>query len=127
MLEQVVAIGLLGILLCMVAAQVVQTGRGGKAGRHAYEGSTIAQNLLETNQAKSVTLLDMGLWDPVTGSFSDATPYSAQIEVYSMNGSGPAAGLSDDEIRGMRVTVSWQDSNGSHQARSEGVLVKMAR
>lgn len=127
MLEQVLAIGLLAMLLLMIAAQLVQTSRGGKAGRHAYEANTIAQNLLETQQAKSLTLLPMGEWDPTEGTFSDSIPYTATITVYSLNGTGAAAGLDDTEIRGLRVTVAWKDVNGRHEAQSEGLLVKIAR
>ena len=111
----------------MMAMQIVQTGRAGKAGRHAYQASTLAQSLLEKEQAKSVTLLPMGAWAPTTGVFSDSVPYTAQIEVFSMGGVGPASGLDDTEIRRMKVTVTWDDSNGSHQAFAEGIMVKIAR
>lgn len=127
LLEQVVCIGLLGIVLLIAAAATIQVGRGGRAAQRSYEAHTIAQNLLETHQAGSVSLLSIGALPPVDDEFSDGTPYTANLDVYGLGGVGIASGLSDDDIKGLRVTLVWSDINGSHEARCEGLLARLPR
>ncbi|MBI3925223.1 MAG: hypothetical protein HY319_06755 [Armatimonadetes bacterium] len=127
LLEQVISIGLLGAMLLMVAAATIQTGRGGRAAQRSYQGRVVAQNLLETQQSGSVSLLSIGVLPPIEDQFSDGTPYTATVEIYGLGGVGAASGLSDDDIKGLRVTVVWSDVNGSHQARCEGLLARLPR
>ncbi len=127
LLEQVVAIGLLGFVLLMAAAMIAQTGRGGRQARMSYEATTIANNILETYQTHSVSLLPLGTLTPIQGQLSDGTPYTADLETYSLAGTPMAAGLTDDDLKGMRVELTWVDDGGSHQARCEGLLVRIPR
>lgn len=127
LLEQMVSIGLLGVLLVMVAAVTVQTGRSGRTAQRGYEGQVIAQNLLETHRAGAVSLLSMGSLPPVNGRFSDETPYTATTEVYGLGGAGFATGLTDNELKGVRVTVTWRDVTGTRQARCESLLARLPR
>lgn len=127
LLEQMVSIGLLGLLLVMVAAVTVQNGRGGRSAQRGYEGQVIAQNLLETHKAGAVSLLPLGTLPAVTGRFTDQTPYTATTEVYSLGGAGFASGLTDNDLKGVRVTVTWRDVTGTRQARCEGLLARLPR
>lgn len=127
LLEQVVAIGLIGMLLLMVAAMTVQTGRGSKASRMDYEARNIARTQMEQYQARAVDLMTVGAQPAVIGELSNGIPYSVDVILYSASGASVAAGLTDDEIKGIRVTVKWRDANGNHQEQVEGALIRLAR
>lgn len=127
LLEQVVAIGLIGMLLLMVAAMTTQTARGSKGARMDYEAHNIGRALLEGYQARGVDLLSIGLQPQVTGQLSNGVPYTADVLLYSGGGAGIVAGLSDNDIKGIRVTVRWKDINGNHQDQIEGALIRIAR
>jgi len=127
LLEQIVTIGLVGMLLLMVAAATIQTGRGGKSGRLDYEASNVAQNLLETYQARSVSLLPLGRQPAISGRLPGGTDYTAIVELLSEGGAGIAAGLTDNDIKRIRVSVAWMDTTGLHTKQAEGVLVRIAR
>ena len=127
LLEQVVAIGLVGMLLLMVAAMTVQTGRGSKAARMDYEARNIARAQMEQYQARAVDLMTIGAQPTVNGELSNGVPYTADVLLYSAGGAGIAAGLVDDDLKGIRVTVEWRDANGDHQEQVEGALIRIAR
>jgi hypothetical protein len=125
--EQVLAIGLLGLILLAVAAMSVQTKRGGVANRRAFEASCLAQDLLEGQMARSVYDLDLGPQPELLGQLRDQTPYRAVLEVYSLGGIGPASGLTDREIKRILATVEWRDSTGPHRARCESIVAKIPK
>ncbi len=127
LLEQMVSIGLLGVLLVMVAAVTVQTGRSGRTAQRGYEGQVVAQNLMETHRAGAMSLLSIGSLAPVNGRFTDQTPYTATTEVYSLGGGGFATGLTENDLKGLRVTVTWRDDTGTRQARCESLLARLPR
>lgn len=127
LLEQVVSIGLLGLVLLLVAAMTAQTGRGGRTGRARYDANCVVQSTLEHYQAVSPSLLPLGPLPDISGQLSDGTPYLIELETYSLGGSGIATGLSDDDLRGLRVRLSWGDNSGSHQALAEGLLTRIPR
>ena len=127
LLEQVVAIGLLGLALLMVAASLAQSARSGRALQHGYEAQVLAQNLLEKQRAGSVSLMSVGSGPPVTGQFSDGTSYTATLSVYGPSGLAGAAGLGDADLKGLKVTVRWNDVTGSRQASCESLLARLPR
>ncbi len=115
-------------MLMMVAATTVQMGRGSKGARLDYEARNIARSLLESYQARAVDLLTLGpQTPPVTGEMSNGASYTATVDLYSLGGGGIYFGLNNNDIKGIRVTVSWTDSNGSHQEQVEGNLIRIAR
>lgn len=125
LLEQVLSVGLLTVVLLMAAAGTIQSGRGSRSAQRGYEAQAIAQNLLEAQQARSVSLLPIGPMPRVTGTLSDNTPYAAELEVYGLNGRDSASGLTDDDIKGLRVRVTWTDVEGQHEARCESLLARL--
>jgi len=125
--ETVITIALLGLILVAVAAMSVQTQRGGVANRRMFEANCLAQDLLERQMAQSVYDLALGAQAPLSGYLQDQTPYRAVVEVYSLGGSGPATGLSDQEVKRVRVAVSWQDRIGPHSAQAESVLARIPK
>lgn len=127
LLECVLAIGMLGLMLLVVAFTTVQTGRGSVHTRQAYEASCVAQNMLERQLARAVSLVPLGAQPAVNGKLQDDTPYQAVVTCYSLNGAGAATGLTDAEIRGVRVTVTWKDLVGARTTSCEGYVVKLAR
>ena len=96
LLEQVVAIGILGLLLLVVASAIVQTGRGGAHSQRSYEAECLAHNLLETQLTKAVTLVPLTVQAPLSGKFRDDTPYQSTVQGYSLGASGAATGLTDN-------------------------------
>jgi hypothetical protein len=127
LLEQVVTIGLVGMLLMMVAAMTIQTGRGSKSSRLDFEAKNIGKSVLESYQARAVDLLSVGTEPPLTGQFSNGIEYTATAVLADKGGTGIYAGLTPNEIKGILVTVTWVDANGSHNEQVEGVLVRIAR
>lgn len=127
LLEQVLSVGMLGLLLLVVAAMTIQTGRGNRMSKLTYEASCVAQNVLEKQLARSVSLIPLGPQAAVQDKFSDESPYTLSLEAYSLGGTGIAAGLSDDEIKRLKVSVRWVDQAGSHVSRCEGIAVKLPR
>lgn len=125
--ETVITIALLGLILVAVAAMSVQTQRGGVANRRMFEANCLAQDLLEKQMAQSVYDLALGAQAPLSGYLQDQTPYRAVVEVYSLGSTGPANGLSDQEIKRVRVAVTWQDKIGSHTAQAESVLARIPK
>ena len=125
LLEQVVTIGMLGLLLLVVASSIIQTGRGGAQSQKIFEAECVAHNLLESQMTRAVSLVPLTPQIPVDGKFRDDTPYQSLVQGYSLGGAGAATGLSDSEIRGVRVTVSWKDQSGQHQAQCEGCVVRI--
>ena len=69
--------------------------------------------------ASSVSDLPVGLHPVKTGRLDAGADYTAELEVYSLNGSGAAVGLTDKEIKRLRVTVHWADDHGPHQCQAE--------
>jgi hypothetical protein len=127
LLEQVVAIGLIAMLLLLVAAMTLQTGRGSKAARLDYEARNIGRSLLEEYQKTAVDLLPVGTQPVVSGQLSNGLDYTATVELYSGGGTGVVETLLDSDIKGIRVTVRWKDINGNHQEQVEGALIRIAR
>lgn len=127
LLEQVLALGLLGIILLAVAAMSVQAKRGGVANRHLLEASGLAKDLLEVQMARSVYDMPLGSLASFTGQLQDQTAYQADVETYSLGGSGPAVGLDDREIKRIRATVRWLESSGPRVAVAETVLAKLPK
>ena len=127
LLEQVLSVGPLALVLLMAAMATLQSGRGSRAAQRGYEAQAVAQNLLEAQLARSVSLLPVETLPAVAGRLSDDTPYAAALEVYSVAGSAEASGLSDDDIKGLRVRVGWNDSEGSHEARCESLLLRLPK
>lgn len=127
LLEQVLALGLLGIILLAVAAMSVQAKRGGVANRHLLEASALAKDLLEVQMARSVSDMPLGSLASFGGQMQDRTAYQADVETYSLGGSGPAVGLSDSEIKRIRATVRWRESTGPRTAVAETILAKLPK
>ena len=127
LLEQVLALGLLGIVLLAVAAMSVQAKRGGVANRHQLEASALAKDLLEIQMARSVYDMPLGSLASFSGQLQDQTTYQADVETYSLNGTGPAAGLADSEIKRIRASVRWLDSTGPRTALAETILAKLPK
>ncbi len=124
MAEQVVAVGLLGLLLLVVAAMLVQTRRGGVQNRRMYEATCLSKDLLEKQLAKSVYDLPLGPQATISGQLQDKIIYGAVVEGYSLAGPG---GLTDQDLKGIRVTVTWSDSLGAHSAKSEAILSRIPK
>lgn len=127
LLEQVLSLGLVAVLLLMIAATTVQTSRASKASRLRYEARNAARSLMESYQARSASLLSIGTEPVITGQFSSGDPYDATVVLSSGGGAGCFAGLSDQEIKRIEVTVSWRDAQGVQREQLSGVLVKVAR
>lgn len=127
LLEQVLSVGLLALVLLMAALGTIQSGRGSRTAQRSSEAQAIAQSLLETCDARSVSLLPVETLPTVAGTLSDGTPYAAALEVYLLAGNADASGLDDDDIKGLRVCVAWNDSEGRHEARCESLLFRMPR
>ncbi len=71
--------------------------------------------------------MTVGAQPTVTGELSNGIPYTTDVLLYSGGGVGAMAGLTDDELKGIRVTVKWRDANGNHQEQVEGALIRLAR
>lgn len=127
LLEQVLSLGLVAMLLLMIAATTVQTSRASKSSRLRYEARNAARSLVEQYQARSVSLLVVGNEPPVNGQFSNGHPYTANVRLSSCGGSGSFAGLSDQEVKRIDVTVTWRDNQGNQQELLSAILVKVAR
>ncbi len=127
LLEQVLSLGLVAMLLLMIAATTVQTSRASKSSRLRYEARNVARSLMEQYQARSVSLLAVGNEPAVHAQFSNGHPYLANVRLSSCGSSGSFAGLSDQEVKRIDVTVSWSDSQGNQQEMLSGLLVKVAR
>lgn len=125
--EMVVAIGILGGLLLIIALLAVTTSRSGKSQRHTYEGNIVANNLLDQKQSSPGATPQMGQLPAVTGAFSDGTPYTAALEIYAVAGGGPTAGLGTQEIRQLKATVQWQETSGPSRVSAETLLARIAR
>ena len=125
--ELVVAIGMLGALLLIIALLAVTTTRSGKAQRHNYEANLVANNLLDEKQSTPGATPQIGILPEVTGAFADGTPYTAALEIYAVAGSGPTAGLGNQEIRRLMATVHWKETAGPGQVSAETLLAKIAR
>lgn len=121
------AIGLIAMVLLLIAAMTLQTGRGGKAARMNYEARNIGRSLLEGYQAQAVDQLPLGTQSPVTGQFSNGIAYTATVDLTFPGSSGPLNGLSEADFKGIRVLVTWKDANGNHQEQVEGALLRIAR
>ena len=125
--EMVVAIGLLGALLLIIALLAVTTTRSGKLQRRTYEANVVANNLLDQKQSTPGADPQIGPLAPVTGSFADGTPYSAALEIYAVSGSGPTSGLGNQEIRQLKATVTWKESTGAGRVSAQTYLARIAR
>lgn len=118
---------MIAMMLLMVAAMTTQTARGSKGALVDYEAHNIARTLMEGYQSRAVDLMTLGPQPPVTGKFTNGVDYTADVLLYSGGGGGVVAGLTDDDIKGIRVTVHWKDINGNHQDQIEGALIRIAR
>ncbi|MFN8610628.1 MAG: hypothetical protein U0931_24015 [Vulcanimicrobiota bacterium] len=126
--EQVLALGLLGLILLAVAAMSVQARRGGIAHRHLLEASSLAHDLLELQMARSVYDMPLGTIDQFSGYFQDDTPYQADVQSSTLVGSAPAyAGLTDKEVKKLTVEVRWRDVTGNRLTRAQSVLARLPK
>jgi hypothetical protein len=123
-----VALGLLALILLAVAAMSVQAKRGGVSHRHMLEASNLAQDLLEVQLARSVYDMPVGVLASIAGQLQDQTAYQADVESYSLVGAGPAyVGLTDQDIKRVRVSVRWRDLTGVRLTQAESVLARLAK
>ena len=109
----------------MVAATQVRTGQGARKHQRAYEAANVANNRLEEQLTKAVDRIPLGAQPAQSGQFQDGSPYSWCLEGYSLAGQGPAAGLTDSDIRGVRIRVIWNDPQGLQSAQAEGYVVRI--
>ena len=127
LLEQVLSLGLVAVLLLLIAATTVQTSRSSKSSRLRYEARNMARGLMEGSQARSVSLLSVGTEPAIAGQFTSGDPYAATVVLSSGGGAGCFAGLSDQELKRIDVTITWRDAQGAQTEHLSGVLVKVAR
>lgn len=121
MLEQVLAIGLLGGLLVVVAVMTVKTKQAGQLSQLTAEANCLAQDLIE--RQLTVKLADLPVSPATSGKLHNGVDYQGVVETYSLG----AAGLTDDEIKGVRATISWVDSLGPHKVQAETVVAKVPK
>lgn len=126
LLELVVGIGILGLLLVVMAQLQVSTFRGGQQSRLHTEACEVAQNVLEQKLAGPFEALDLSPQPPNNGEFRNHLAYQVWVQPYSLGGTGPATGLSDDRIKGLRVTLRWTDQYGSHEVINESYKLKIS-
>jgi uncharacterized membrane protein len=127
LVEMVLAIALFGALVLTIALFVIKIRQSGSVNRRMLQASCIAQSQLEKQLALSVEKAAIGKLPPIKGEFSDGNPCETVVEYYSLGGTGVAAGLSDSEIKGIRVTVTWIDSIGNHECHTESYVSKIPR
>lgn len=127
LLEQVVSIGLVAILLLVVAFTIVRTQRSSQAGKVRFEANMLAQNTLEAEQAQGISARNLGHLPLLQGRFSNDLIYQVDRELFTVLGQPATTGLTDQEIKGIRVTVTWRDLSGAQKAQAEGIAVKVAR
>jgi hypothetical protein len=121
LLEQVLAIGLLGGLLVVVAVMTVKTKQAGQLSQLTAEANCLAQDLIE--RQLTVKLADLPVSPATSGKLHNGVDYQGVVETYSLG----AAGLTDDEIKGVRATISWVDSLGPHKVQAETVVAKVPK
>jgi hypothetical protein len=83
--------------------------------------------LLDAKLSTSVEDLVNGPLPPVLTAFADGTSYRAILEVYGVAGSGDTIGLTDSDLRRLRVTVHWRDAGGPHHTSAETYLARLPR
>ncbi|MFN8605968.1 MAG: hypothetical protein U0931_00440 [Vulcanimicrobiota bacterium] len=125
--ELVVTLGILAIVLLVVTAMAVKSHQSGRSTRNRTEANTVAQNRLELQLSRAIDHLTIGAPLVETGRFQDNTAYRCTVEATAVSPTGPTAGLSQQELRAIRVTVSWDDSHGTHQVQAESYLAKVQR
>jgi shikimate kinase len=92
------------------------------------EASNLAQDLLEVQLARSVYDMPVGVLASIAGQLQDQTAYQADVESYSLVGAGPAyVGLTDQDIKRVRVSVRWRDLTGVRLTQAESVLARLAK
>lgn len=129
--EQMMSIGIIGIILLISAASMIRTSRAQLMSQLSFEANSICKNLLEQNLAKSITLHTVGA-APVqsfNGKFLQGATYQADVSVFSLATASPAlaTGLGDTDIKGIRATVRWKDTVGDHTCSAEGFCINMTR
>ena len=127
LIEMVLAIALFGALVLTIALFVIKIRQSGSVNRRMLQASCVAQSHLEKQLSVSVEKAALGKLPSVKGEFSDGSAYEVVAEYYSLSGVGAAAGLGDSEIKGIRVTVTWVDSIGSHECHTESYVSKIPR
>lgn len=124
--EVVIAIGLMGGLLLVLAAMAVQSQRGGRHLRARVEARSIAESLLEQQMGLDIKSLPATPRALPMGQLRDGTPYQATLESFSLDtSSGPAQGLTDGDIRGIRVQLTWNDNLGTQRVTCESYLARV--
>lgn len=125
--EIVIALGLLGGLLLLVAAMAVQTHRGGKHMRTRVEARSLAENLLERQLSKDLKTMPLTPTPLGSGKLADQTPYQALLECELIPGTSASAGLTGSEIRCLRVRLRWSDNLGPQEVVCESYLSRIPR
>jgi hypothetical protein len=121
LLEQVLAIGLLGGLLVVVAVMTVKTRQAGQFSQLSTEANCLAQDLIE--KQFTVKLADLPVSPNTSGTLRNGVPYTGKVETYSLG----VPGLSDDELTGVRATITWRDTQGVHRAQAETYVAKVPK
>jgi hypothetical protein len=124
--EQVLSIGLIGIIILFAGLAIAQSIKAHRKSNLTFEAQNLAEDTVESYQALGLSSLPAG---PVAleGTFSDQTPYRTEVTFYSLPDSGPSTGLTDEDIRGVRVSVTWSDRSGQHVVKSESLVVRIQR
>lgn len=129
--EQMMSIGIIGIILLISAASMIQTNRAQLQSQLSFEANSICKNLLEQNLAKSITLhtVSAAPVQSITGKFLQGATYQADVNIFSLGTAAPAlaTGLNDSDIKGIRTTVRWKDTIGDHTCSAEGFCINMTR
>ena len=125
--EQVLSIGLIGIIILFAGLTIAQSIRANRNSNLFFEAQNRAEDILDSYQARDIDSLALGVEPVVEGVFSDETSYKVQVNVYSLAGSGPSSGLTDNDIKGVTVLLEWSDRSGRHEVKSEGLVVRIQR
>ena len=121
--EQVVALGIVAILLVVLAAMMVQSRKAGHQSQLGYEAQNLAENRLEQLANLGFNQYSPGPQSAASGRLQDGTPYVLAAEVYSPG----LQGLTAQEARRIRVVVSWRDASGNHQRQSESCFARVQK
>lgn len=127
LLEQVLCLGLAGLLLLLVAGTTIQIGRASQTAQLRFEARQLAASALARCRTRALEHLPLGQAPVERGELSHGAEVRTTVEVTSLDPPLAALGLTDQEIRAVRVTVEWRDSAGEHQERAEGFVVRMVR
>jgi hypothetical protein len=146
LLEQIVTIGVLAIILVVTAVSMVQINKAQKQSQLTFEANTICKRILETELAKSVELHPLGPRSTVNSKFGQGNAYQLDVEIFgpppevstTIPDTRPAPpapqlpyvtgrALGANDIKGIRVSVKWNDAIGNHAVISEGFCINMTR